>query len=381
MPRTRVLGAVVAATLASSLAFGATQPSEADAAVARAKLADRAKNAQRVRGIGASRRPRPGMLLPLGRGGRFPASVLTNIVDSSLLQRPLTRVCPRGQSIRAITRMGSVSCQVTGDVVPPLVFDVGSTLPLFHMTNTGTGSAIEGESRSTLASAYFRNLGAGSGLRADSVGGSKGAVSAFHFGTGGYGLWAELLNPGNPNAAIYARTAGGGRAIDAEVNSTTSTADALFARSRSTHPDSYAGYFSGDVRVTGNLAVGGTVSKAGGAFRINHPLSPATRYLQHSFVESPDMKNIYDGVTRTDGRGFATVRLPRWFQALNGKFRYQLTTIRSFAKAIVWREVRDNSFVIRTQRPHVKVSWQVTGIRHDAYAKANRIEVDVPKRR
>ena len=38
------------------------------------------------------------------------------------------------------------------------------------------------------------------------------------------------------------------------------------------------------------------------------------------------MKNIYDGVTRTDGRGYATVRLPRWFQALNGDFRYQLTT-------------------------------------------------------
>ena len=114
-------------------------------------------------------------------------------------------------------------------------------------------------------------------------------------------------------------------------------------------------------------------------FRIDNPLDPANRYLQHSFVESPDMKNIYDGVIRTDGRGYATVRLPRWFQALNQSFRYQLTTIRSFARAIVWREVRHNSFVIRTASPRVKVSWQVTGVRHDAYARAHRIKVDIAK--
>ena len=108
----------------------------------------------------------------------------------------------------------------------------------------------------------------------------------------------------------------GGRSTR-RCNSTTSSADAIFARTQSTNPGSFAGYFAGNVKVTGNLTVGGTLSKAGGAFRIDHPLSPATRYLQHSFVESPDMKNIYDGVIRTDGRGYATVRLPRWFQALN----------------------------------------------------------------
>ena len=93
------------------------------------------------------------------------------------------------------------------------------------------------------------------------------------------------------------------------------------------------------------------------------------------------MKNIYDGVVRTDGRGYATVRLPRWFQALNEDFRYQLTTIGSFARAIVWREISGNRFVVRTGRPHVKVSWQVTGIRHDAFARAHRVKVDVAKPR
>ncbi len=356
MSRTRVLGGALAAALASALALGVAQPSVATGSV---KLADKAKNAQKVRGIGASRRPRPGMLLPLGRHGRFPASVLTNIVDSSLVQRPLTRMCPAGQSIRGISRMGAVTCQRTTSIVPPLVSNFTASVPLLDITNSGTGAAIVGKTTSR----------------------SRGdAIGAYNYGTDGYALWADLANANNPNAAIFARTAGGGRAIDAEVNSLTSSADALFARTLSSNPNSYAGFFSGNVKVTGNLNVDGLLSKGGGSFRIDHPLAPATRYLQHSFVESPDMKNIYDGVVTTDGRGYATVRLPRWFQALNERFRYQLTTIRSFSKAIVWREVSGNSFVIRTRRPHVKVSWQLTGIRHDAFAKANPVKVDIPKR-
>jgi hypothetical protein len=45
----------------------------------------------------------------------------------------------------------------------------------------------------------------------------------------------------------------------------------------------YAGYF------LGNVHVAGTLTKTGGAFKIDHPLEPETRYLSHSFVESPDM--------------------------------------------------------------------------------------------
>jgi hypothetical protein len=130
----------------------------------------------------------------------------------------------------------------------------------------------------------------------------------------------------------------------------------------------------------GNLDVQGTLSKSAGAFRIDHPLDPANKYLQHSFVESPQMKNVYDGVLRTDRQGFATVRLPRYFGALNRDFRYQLTVHgRSFAQALVWREIANNRFTIRTNRPGVKVSWQVTGIRRDVYANAHRIQPEVAK--
>ena len=129
----------------------------------------------------------------------------------------------------------------------------------------------------------------------------------------------------------------------------------------------------GDARVTGNL------SKASGSFKIDHPLDPENKYLYHSFVESPDMMNIYNGNLTTDQNGDASVTLPEWFEALNRDFRYQLTVIGTFAQAIVASEVKDNRFTIKTNAPGVKVSWQVTGIRKDAWANKHRIKVEVEK--
>jgi trimeric autotransporter adhesin len=50
-----------------------------------------------------------------------------------------------------------------------------------------------------------------------------------------------------------------------------------------------------------------------------------------------------------------------------------------FAQAIVAEKVRGNRFVIQTSKPGVEVSWQVTGIRHDAWANAHRIQVEEVK--
>jgi hypothetical protein len=130
---------------------------------------------------------------------------------------------------------------------------------------------------------------------------------------------------------------------------------------------------------TGNIVIPGNLSKGGGSFRIDHPLDPENKYLYHSFVESPDMMNIYNGNIVTDASGKATVQLPDYFEALNMEFRYQLTVIGSFAQAIVNKEVTNNKFEIATNTPNVKVSWQVTGVRHDAYANQNRIPNTVEK--
>jgi len=147
--------------------------------------------------------------------------------------------------------------------------------------------------------------------------------------------------------------------------------DAIFAAATN---GGVAGYFGGDVQVSGNL------SKAGGSFKIDHPLDPANKYLYHSFVESPDMKNIYDGTVTTDANGQAVVTLPEWFSDLNRDFRYQLTAIGAPGPNLyVAEEISGNHFKIAGAKPGARVSWQVTGIRHDAWANANRIPVEQAK--
>lgn len=133
-------------------------------------------------------------------------------------------------------------------------------------------------------------------------------------------------------------------------------------------------------RFLGNVVVTGTLSKAGGSFKIDHPLDPENKYLYHSFVESPDMMNIYNGNVTTDESGEAVVKLPAYFEALNFEFRYQLTVIGQFAQAIVSRKINNNEFAIRTSVPSVEVSWQVTGVRRDAWANKNRIPVEADKK-
>jgi hypothetical protein len=135
----------------------------------------------------------------------------------------------------------------------------------------------------------------------------------------------------------------------------------------------YAGNFTGDVNVTG------TLTAATKRFKIDHPLDPANKYLVHTSVESSEMMNIYTGNVVTDAQGEARVQLPEWFEALNTDFRYQLTVIGQFAQAIVSREVQNHEFAIRSSVPNVKVSWQITGVRQDAFAKANPMVVEEEK--
>jgi hypothetical protein len=129
------------------------------------------------------------------------------------------------------------------------------------------------------------------------------------------------------------------------------------------------------------VTVTGTLSKGAGSFKIDHPLDPGNKYLYHSFVESPDMMNVYNGNVTTDETGYATVELPDWFEALNRDFRYQLTVLGggTWARARVAHRVEDNRFVVETDVPATEVSWQVTGIRKDPFAERNRIPVEQEK--
>jgi hypothetical protein len=130
----------------------------------------------------------------------------------------------------------------------------------------------------------------------------------------------------------------------------------------------------------GNVNVNGTITKTGGSFKIDDPIDPANKLLYHSFVESPDMKNIYDGVVTLGADGTAVVQLPDWFDALNRDFRYQLTAIGAPGPNLyIAEEVANNRFKIAGGRAGMKVSWMLTGTRQDAWANANRIPVEVDK--
>jgi hypothetical protein len=139
------------------------------------------------------------------------------------------------------------------------------------------------------------------------------------------------------------------------------------------YTDGLAGQFNG------NLVVTGTTSTGSSDVKIDHPADPANKYLVHTAIESSEMVNIYSGNVTTDELGLATVRLPDWFELENGDFRYQLTVLNQFAQAIIKNRIANHQFIIMTNAGHVDVSWQVTGVRQDAFAKAHPLVVEEVK--
>jgi hypothetical protein len=259
-----------------------------------------------------------------------------------------------------------------------------------HTASTGPAYGMYAESASTSGGGLFACNTATSGWTVGVYGktssSSGKAVYADASSTSGtsYGVYAENKSTGAGATAVYGYASG---ASGATVG--------IYGVCNSAN--GYAGAFTGKVDVNGSLRVysnctinsslqvdgncniNGTLTKGGGSFKIDHPLDPENKYLYHSFVESPDMMNVYNGNVTTAANGYATITLPKWFETLNRDFRYQLTVIGQFAQAIVAEEINNNQFVIRSDKPNVKVSWQVTGIRQDPFASANRIPVEEDK--
>jgi hypothetical protein len=276
-----------------------------------------------------------------------------------------------------------------GTTSPQTTLDVAGTTQTALQASTSTtldyNYAIQGHAYSTTGNAYgvagdTMTTGFGAG-----VAGAAWATSGTAFG----GFFQVASPDGAAMFAYSSATSGYPVAVTGQTESPTGVAGAFKAHSGSgllllgqsgpTFTNVFSVDASGNGFYAGNLTVNGTVSKGGGSFKIDDPIDPANKTLSHSFVESPDMMNIYNGNVVTDRHGRATVELPTYFEALNGYFRYQLTVIGRFAQAIVVEKIHDNRFEIETSKPGVEVSWQVTGIRHDAWANANRIPVEEVK--
>ena len=134
-----------------------------------------------------------------------------------------------------------------------------------------------------------------------------------------------------------------------------------------------AAYFVGDVEVTGALVA------AAKGFKIDHPVVPEERYLTHWSIESSELLVSYSGNAVTDEAGRGVIVLPEYVEHLAEDFRYQLTPIGTMCRVMVERELAGTEIIIRTDEPSVKVSWSVTGVRKDAYAKSVSFDVEHDK--
>jgi len=138
---------------------------------------------------------------------------------------------------------------------------------------------------------------------------------------------------------------------------------------------------NGSINTGGNFTVGGTLSVTGTKnFMIDHPLDPANKYLYHAAIESSEVLNLYSGNVTLDASGAAVVNLPDWFEVLNKDFRYQLTPIGQPGHDLyIAEEVSGGHFKIAGGTPGGRVSWQVTGVRNDAWERAHPMVVEADK--
>jgi hypothetical protein len=244
--------------------------------------------------------------------------------------------------------------------------------------NTGTTGALPAVGGFTNSNSH--DAVAVMGVALATTGATRGLVAEAYSpdGTGGLfrntgGGW--VIRGGNATTDVFTVDASGNMYIS---GNTQIDGNVNIAGSLGNFSATGAG-FSGNVNVGGDLHVTGAISAGTKDFKIDDPLDPDHKFLYHASVESSEMMDMYTGNVTTDAHGEAVVQLPAWFQALNRDFRYQLTVIGQFAQAIVAQEIANNRFMIKTDKAKVKVSWQVTGVRHDAYAKAHPLQVEVDK--
>jgi hypothetical protein len=302
---------------------------------------------------------------------------------------------------------------VSGGLTLPYSGNTSYSGNAFAITNS-SGTGIYGESNSgTSYGVYGNNTSSGAGVRGISAynfgvhGSGKpgvqgetsdstscGVIGVNNSTSGGFGVkgvnnsanGAGVVGTSNNSNGygVYGYSSGGGYGVlgysssGFGVKGESDTGVAVKGTSNSygvvgVSNSGQAGYFNGNVTVTG------TLSKGAGSFKIDHPLDPENKWLYHSFVESPDMMNIYNGNVILDEKGEAVVKLPDYFEALNKDYRYQLTCIGEFAPVYISEEINNNQFKIAGGKKGMIVSWQVTGIRKDPFANAHRIIPEVDK--
>ena len=225
--------------------------------------------------------------------------------------------------------------------------------------NPQAGLDVNGGIRSTVVT--------GAGVFALVTGNDDGYHNALHGraeGPNARGVRGEATSTSGKATGVFGTSpaAQGGKGVVGHANATSGECYGVYGRSINNPSQTNYGVYS-----EGRLAATGTKQ-----FQIDHPLSPETHYLNHFCTEGPEPYNAYSGNVVTDAHGYAVVRLPNYFEAINRDYRYQLTVIDAsddFVLAKVVQEIQNNQFVIRTSKPNVKVSWRVEAIRNDLWVQ------------
>lgn len=231
----------------------------------------------------------------------------------------------------------------------------GTTTGVYGECISPNGTGVLGE--------YFATTGAPYGVR--------GKVAA----SSGRAVYGETTNTTGTSFGVYGTTPStAGRGVYGEATTTTAGALPYGVRgSCNLITNGYALYAAGDTGASGTKS-----------FRIDHPLDPANKYLLHYSSESPYPQNFYNGNVTTDGKGYAWVQLPDYFDEVNSNFKYVLTVLddrdsNEFVQAKVSKKIRDNRFQIRTSVPNVEVSWRVDADRNDLYCRFKKPKSEVNK--
>jgi hypothetical protein len=323
-------------------------------------------------------RLRVGSTGSVGIGTTAPAGQLNVVSASQIAVKGDYTGTGSSAGVRGSTTSHAANASAVSGVLDPSTPGVGSAAVLGTVpVKKSTGVGVLGHHAGTGIGVLGHTDGLGAGVQGLADGGT---VDRLHPSGGYYPSGGEFCGPNGVIGAASTDYDGGYGVIGIADNLVGIAVYAVASGgAHALQAEGYAAFTSSAV-VYDDLTVGGTLTKGGGAFRIDHPLAPAEKYLWHSFVESPDMMNIYNGTVTLDSTGSASVTMPAWFEPLNRDFRYQLTALGSPGPNLhVSREISDASFAIAGGSAGQKVSWLVTGIRQDAWANAHRIPVESDK--
>jgi hypothetical protein len=243
----------------------------------------------------------------------------------------------------------------------------------------GAGGNGRGGSGGGAANSGDGSSGGGGGGARDVTGGQGGSDTEFDssHGAGGGGGGGDGSNVASSGGAGALYGGGGGGGGDGAVVEGTGGAGKQGIVVITIKPFIT---INANTKFAGNLTITGSLTKSSGTFEIDDPLDPANKLLFHSFVESPDVKNIYNGNATLDKNGEVVIELPEYWDALNRDPRYQFFALyQAMPNLYIKEEEHDNHFTIGGGAPGGQVSWQITGIRHDPYILAHPIIVEVLK--